>query len=198
MFDDMRDFLGPTQLFMADGNLIDLENISAADIHLDHIIGSLCWEQRFAGQLDKFYTVGHHTMAMFRVGLAMNVSGSTLRTILLHDMHEFITGDIPSPVKRLLGPEIKALEARIDKAIFEKFAHIPTPDGKEMCAKLDSLLWQAELSIMGKVTWPGEMTREREHCLTSVRMMMSIPMVKMAELLDQTVRREFAKEEVMQ
>ena len=40
---------------------------------------------------------------------------------LFHDAHEAYTGDITSPMKRVLGPELEALQDRLDVAIAQHF-----------------------------------------------------------------------------
>jgi 5'-deoxynucleotidase YfbR-like HD superfamily hydrolase len=60
-------------------------------------------------------TVGHHShgVAMICMILDPSVRGNVLRAALLHDLPEHVTGDIPSPAKRIhgIGAQVKSLEA---------------------------------------------------------------------------------------
>jgi hypothetical protein len=49
---------------------------------------------------------------------------------LLHDFHEYITGDIPSPIKQCLNGGMKALEQHLDLAIYNSLEVI-LPDADE-------------------------------------------------------------------
>lgn len=72
-------------------------------------------------------TVGHHShgVAMLCLMLRPNSSKELLRAALCHDLAEHVTGDIPSPAKRLygIGEQVSELEqtllAEVGLATFE-------------------------------------------------------------------------------
>ena len=149
----MKDRFKPTDMLTATGGAIDLLDIDPHRVKIEDIVLSLCTQVRFAGHLSRFYSVGSHTVAMYVCAEAMGEADGVLRHILLHDMHEYLTGDIPSPVKRLLQPAIGELEERIDHAIFTRFMHIPTPAELARVRYFDDLMWQAELHQLQGVEW---------------------------------------------
>lgn len=73
-------------------------------------------------------TVGEHTYGVLWFVLLMveNPSPQLLKAVVMHDMHEFVTGDIPAPSKRLEGvkPLFDAMEEGIEVQILGKRAPV--------------------------------------------------------------------------
>lgn len=71
-------------------------------------------------------TVGHHShgVAMLCLLIDPDASRSLLIAALLHDLAEHVTGDIPSPAKRLYG--IGEQVSELEKTLLEE-AHLPMP-----------------------------------------------------------------------
>lgn len=74
-------------------------------------------ERRWGGFGSQEWTVLHHSFLCALVWLKAGFGADGLHHVLLHDGHEAYMGDIPSPVKALLGPEAKKLERDIDHRI---------------------------------------------------------------------------------
>ena len=74
-------------------------------------------ERRWGGFGSREWTVLHHSFLCTLIWLKAGFPPEGVYAPLLHDGHEYITGDIPSPVKALLGPEVKKLERDIDHRI---------------------------------------------------------------------------------
>ena len=84
--------------------------------------------RRFGGWANPEWTVLHHSMLVSM--LYMRSFGTAgVQDALLHDAHEYVTGDIPTPVKNLLGKkEVKALEEHLDTAIKDSLCISLVPD----------------------------------------------------------------------
>lgn len=79
-----------------------------------HGLSNIC---RFGGHTDPFFSVAQHsTNVALRV---LEKTGSALQALvgLLHDGHEAYIGDVPTPLKGLIGPKHKALATKLDRAI---------------------------------------------------------------------------------
>lgn len=73
------------------------------------------------------WSVLHHSMMVAMLYLA-EYGSDGLKGALLHDAHEYITGDIPSPVKRFLGKDVKELEEFLDGRILSMMKVGRDPD----------------------------------------------------------------------
>lgn len=75
---------------------------------------------RFAGHSKANWSVLDHTFAVEKLCDLAGCSRETRLYALLHDAHEILTGDIPGPVKKLLGNNIKRIENAFDVALYYK------------------------------------------------------------------------------
>lgn len=125
---------------------VSFTNPDPRSIYISDIATALSRTCRFASQTPRFYSVAEHSIYVAAwVGWPAAIYG------LLHDAHEAYTGDIPQPLKRLLGPEILKIEERIQGAIYERYL-IPPPDQRdlEVVAAADSRMLITELDqVMG-------------------------------------------------
>ena len=104
---------------------------------------------RFNGHHDKIYSVAHHCI----VGaMALQDEGLTAAAalFLVHDAHESILGDVPSPVKKYL-PDLMEYEARLEKHFMAALAGCYVNDDRAMAdAKaLDRIIVAAEAQCLG-------------------------------------------------
>jgi len=104
----MKTFLGN------DAPLPDTDNPANA---IDLVV-HLGRTKRFGGWGNPEWTVLHHSMLVSLLWLrAYGPEG--MHHALLHDAHEYITGDIPSPVKQFMGHEqVKMLEGELDDRVY--------------------------------------------------------------------------------
>lgn len=124
------------------GKRLDLINPDESLIDLRDVAWGLAGKNRYADQLSLPWTVAAHSMLLARiVGVLCRGQGDEaldpMRLALLHDGHEFITGDLPSPFKGL--PEFEPFR-RIEaewEARFQRVFHLRG----SMDAPLGSTAW---------------------------------------------------------
>lgn len=99
-------------------------NPSVEDIDVKDIAFSLANQCRFNGHVP-FFSVAEHSVAVAaRLPPRLQMAG------LLHDAAEAYLSDIPSPIKAYL-PDYQAMEDRVQKVIYEKFAITLSKEEKE-------------------------------------------------------------------
>ena len=81
-----------------------------------HALSNLC---RYTGHGEQFYSVAQHSVLVSRV-----IAPQHALVGLLHDAAEAYIGDVNSPLKTLL-PEYRALEGRIEAALFRSYGLHP-------------------------------------------------------------------------
>ena len=96
--------------------VIDLANPQADMIQFQDIVIGLANQPRYGGQTGQMYTVAQHSI---RVANLVGDPDLTLEA-RLHDAHESVYGDIPTPLKRILGPAYTDLTDQYDRALCEK------------------------------------------------------------------------------
>lgn len=111
------------------GRLIDVLNVEAADISFLDIAHSLSNIQRFNGGATRSLSVARHSLNVSNIVLEDTGSRVSALYGLLHDAHEYITGDITTPIKAAIkklsnGDPLGVLQNSIDRAIFSA-ANLP-------------------------------------------------------------------------
>lgn len=109
---------GPDTLQAISGRLIHLENPGRSELAVSDIAHGLAHTCRFGGQCERFYSVAQH--AVFVRDLVAADESSTLqdvRAAVHHDDAEAFLGDVPSPLKPLLGEPWEKLETSWNKRI---------------------------------------------------------------------------------
>ncbi len=131
------------------GKHFNFININADDIDINDIAQGLSNECRFAGQISQFYSVAQHSVYVSQI-----VPPEYALEALLHDASEAYCKDIPSPLKALM-PEYKEIEARVQRAVTEKWS-LPT-SLSDVVHYADLTLLATErrdLEIDGDNIWP--------------------------------------------
>lgn len=146
------------------GKAFDLVNPRATDVNFHHMATVLSRIARFAGHTERgSYTVAQHSVE--GAGAILRDTGNRLAAaaFLLHDGHEYITTDLPTPIMDALrahatiitgsphaGDIIKqsmaSLKHRIDAAIYEA-AGLPwplSPEVRKIVAEYDLRMLQTE------------------------------------------------------
>ncbi len=108
-----------TEVETSTGKFLDMENPSAEAIDIDdiaHSLGNIC---RYNGHCLNYYSVAEHAVAVSkrleRKGYGKNIQLAGLH----HDDAESFLGDIPRPLKPLLGQAYIDLTDAIDVVICE-------------------------------------------------------------------------------
>lgn len=107
-----------------DGHLVDLNAIDGKTISIEAVASTLSRNCRFNGALRGDWPVQWHSVAdhcrLVAALLYRETEDPSLALVgLLHDAHESLIGDIPTPVKHWfgIGAEEKALEMRVLSAL---------------------------------------------------------------------------------
>ncbi len=94
----------------------DVANPKPHEIDMDHMNLRLETDRRFSGH-PLAYTIAAHQDLVAKLAHQAGEHPSVVEWCRHHDCHEFATGDISTPVKRLLGERIIMLEYAWDRAI---------------------------------------------------------------------------------
>ncbi len=97
------------------GKYIDVFNPDPEAIVIEDIAHALSLTCRWAGHLNKFYSVAQHSVLV-----CWHVPYENKLEALLHDASEAYINDIPSPAKKRL-PDYKLLEDNLMSVIAQKF-----------------------------------------------------------------------------
>lgn len=113
--------------YTINNNLIDYSNPERTIINRADIATRLSRMYRFAGDIN--WTVAQHSVLVLNlleskiVQKDFNIKYS--KTLALqgftHDFHEYAIGDIPTPLKRVLGDKINTIADAIDLLIYKEF-----------------------------------------------------------------------------
>ncbi|WP_392559319.1 HD family hydrolase [Orbus mooreae] len=137
-----------TWLTTYSGSHFDYSKPSIESINITDIAKALSHECRFAGQLERFYSVAQHCVECSHI-----VPAKFALEALLHDAVEAYCKDIPSPLKKLL-PDYQQMEKSVDLVVRQKF-NLPLIESLEV-KKADLIMLATEhrdLANDGK-DWP--------------------------------------------
>jgi 5'-deoxynucleotidase YfbR-like HD superfamily hydrolase len=116
---------------MLSGRRLDILNPSPLDVEIEDIAHGLARVARWNGQTrgGVIFTVAQHSVLVAEiVGLLDPAAPARWRLFaLLHDAPEYVIGDMISPFKTALGDVYRAVEARLERAILQRFSLNPEP-----------------------------------------------------------------------
>lgn len=108
------------------GAIINFLNIEHRSIQIEDIAQGLSNTCRFAGQIQKFYSVAEHSVLVYKYckdklkDLPHGAFLGVLMSALMHDAPEAYIGDMTTPLK-ILCPGFKVIEADLEKVLRETF-----------------------------------------------------------------------------
>lgn len=109
----------PFSITLSSGGMINLRNPRPESIDFDDISSSLSKICRFNGQLNSFYSVGEHSVAVAHDALSRGCSIDACIACLMYDAAEAYIGDVSRPLRYLLGTSFCCLERRVEMVIGE-------------------------------------------------------------------------------
>lgn len=147
-----------TQRYMttASGRKVFVPHPLPGQITIEDIATHLGRVRRFVGASPRYFSVAQHSVIVGYLAIAVDrlqggseSPGLLMRHALLHDAAEYLTNDVPSPIKALIGTEFRTLTQGIDRAIAHEFdLHTVRPASVYLADKialeLDSEILMAE------------------------------------------------------
>ena len=135
--------VGP-RIMLQSGAWFDFLDPESSEFKIEDIAAGLSNTCRYAGQCSAFFSVAEHSL------LVSEVANDHEYAALMHDAAEAFVGDITRPLKQLL-PDFKQIEARVEKAIFDRFG-VERPIPKEVKAADLRVLAAEQAQIMPRET----------------------------------------------
>ena len=112
----------PFSITLHSGGLLSLRNPQPEIIEFDDISNSLSNICRFNGQIDSYYSVAEHSVAVAHDALSRGCSIDACIACLMHDSAEAYLGDVSRPLRHLLGSAYSTIEKRVESVIGAAFA----------------------------------------------------------------------------
>ena len=88
-----------------------------ADVHIEDVAHALSLICRFGGHTEVHYSVAQHSLLVARILEDQGAPVDAQLAGLLHDAHEAYIGDLPTPIKSVLGQAWNDLEADVAAAV---------------------------------------------------------------------------------
>ena len=110
---------------MLSGRRLDLLDPSPLDVEIEDVALGLSRVARWNGQTlgDHAFSVAQHSVLVLDLLEERRASAPRplLLAALLHDASEYVTSDLITPFKAALGPDYRAVEQRVQRAVNLRF-----------------------------------------------------------------------------
>ena len=127
------------------GQIVSLKDPDPATIRIEDIAHSLSRTVRWNAHCHPAYTVGDHSIACMECAFRAGYPGIVQLAALLHDAAEAYTGDIVSPLKSLLGSDIKRIEAGLMASVWKSLCRgLPEEYRNPVIKEIDRLMLSTE------------------------------------------------------
>ena len=110
---------GNNEIETRSGPFVDVGSPAPASILLQDLASASARVCRFGGHTSRFYSVAEHAVLCSRYAERQGWDLHDQLACLHHDAAEAYLGDIPRPLKPLLGPQYKTLTDKMDAAIID-------------------------------------------------------------------------------
>jgi len=123
----------------------DIDNPRPEDVDVEFMRMRLDYIRRFAGHPDAL-SVSQHQRLCGLLALRIGYPAQVVQWAKHHDDHEYVTGDIPTPVQVAIGKaRVRALQERWDVAICGALGiPVPTPAVRKQVAVVDAVAFAIE------------------------------------------------------
>ncbi|MCI4677472.1 HD family hydrolase [Rhodoblastus acidophilus] len=116
---------------MLSGRRLDILNPSPLDVEIEDIAHGLARVARWNGQTrgGVIFSVAQHSVLVAEICARLDPAAPARWRLhaLLHDAPEYVIGDMISPFKAALGAVYTEVEARLARAILQRFSLSPDP-----------------------------------------------------------------------
>ena len=135
----------PSLMYMREhAPMFDLEGTGVEGIYLDDICRTLYGQKRFLGRTSRPYSVLEHSIfvnEILKLEYPERLAAQPELSLgaLLHDATEAYTGDMPTPVKRLIGPQYGRLERRLARRVYRALDVPPWVVGSTLVKTCDEM-----------------------------------------------------------
>ncbi len=141
-----------SQILMGRGPLIDLND--PQDVSLERCAKTLARICRYGGNIPDespvlLYSVAQHSVLVSRLIEFWGFSSQEQAAGLLHDVHEALMGDVPTPVKRWLGEGLSAKELALQRLVLKQVWDGPIDAGTNAVKYADLAALVLEVQALG-------------------------------------------------
>lgn len=167
--------MSAARILTASGRYLDLLDPDGYVYGIEEIAQALSQICRFGGHTRRHYSVAQHC-----VHVSCHVPAEDALAGLLHDAAEAYVGDVTQPLKMLL-PEYRAIEQRIERAILRQFGIEAIPESVHRADLILLATERRDLMPATADTWP---------CLDGVEPLdVSLPRIRASDVADWFLER---------